>query len=155
ISLAGMPDIRGGVWRAGLLVGVLTERIMERYNIQMDTPLFRNMSQRFLDMTNGLVSGNANSMARVLDLYNAPSRINPHWTPAVSDWVPRLLPAEIEASTLGPSLNVSLTQTGAYLGEADRVTIMMRTGDLISQGARIYPDVSAVIQGAQPFIFTL
>ncbi|MCA9580927.1 MAG: hypothetical protein KC416_03975 [Myxococcales bacterium] len=139
-SRATPAEVRAA-W-ADQIVDEVTMAQLERYGLTPDTPLYRWTHEEYV--TDGVIRGNPNSVAQVADVYGPPPS------------APEILAARMrgEAAPNGPShrffrdlnedpgLNVSAVRSGEY-GSSDRVLVEIRTGDVVSAGGRIYPDVSA------------
>jgi hypothetical protein len=111
-----------------------TAKILADYGIDPTTALYRVTSPRYVDLENMLAPGNPSSMALVRDPYNPIALPSPDGTQP-----PLLIPGEVNASELGPTLNVSKVDPSGYAKAGD-VKIELSAGDVIANGGRFYID---------------
>lgn len=140
--------LRARVFAPPRVIDPVTQSTMDHYGMTRDTLLYRVTEPQWVQ--NGQIAGNPKSMALVRDPYN----LIPH--PFMKQ-APELnlapVPRQVNAASLGPSLNVALKDPGIY-GQPGQVKIAIRLGDVLDAGGKIYPDSGALAQGLRPLIVT-
>lgn len=129
-------------------VDPVTQTTMDSYGITRDTIVYRVTEPQYVQ--GKTMTGNPRSSALVRDPYNLID--NP-----MNELIPELnlppVPRRVNASTLGPSLNVAVKDPSIY-SRPGMVKVGIRIGDVLDRGGKIYPDAGAVAEGLKPLIVT-
>lgn len=121
-----------------------TLRALEQYGLTPETRLYRVADPKFVDVANGQVAGNPRSIALVQDPYLPPVEHPLSVAGRVTnpEYPPIMIPQTRNASSLGPTLNVSLRDPSAYAKQGF-VKLEFTVEDVLANGGRIYRDVGA------------
>ncbi len=133
-----------------------TKAIMKKFGLSRETPLFRVAEPQYLNVKTGTLAGNSFSIAEVSDYYQMienPLFVKFRAAGLPTKNVPKTIPKEVNADSLGPSLNVSVRKPNIY-SKAGDVMVQISLGDLLDRGGKIYPDTGAFVEGIKPFIIT-
>ncbi|MEZ0228621.1 MAG: AvrPphF family type III effector [Planctomycetota bacterium] len=121
-----------------------TVAALEKYGLTPETKLYRVADPKYVDVPNGRVPGNPNSMALVEDPF-APPIENP-LTAAIRAEHPEfqkiMIAPQRPARELGPTLNFSTRDPSAY-AKPGFVKLELTVDDVLANGGRIYRDVGA------------
>ncbi len=150
------PPVADGAW-AGYDLDSVQLDFLTSNGITPDTPLYRWTDPQYLG-SDGLAAGNPDSLARVGDIYDVRPQPNPYYDllPGVVSPFGPDAPTPINATELGPTLNVSLNASvgnSTYASEG-QVLVQFDAGDVIRSGGLFYPDEGALLQGVTPLIIT-
>ncbi len=136
------------------------EDFLARQGLTLDSPVYRWTDPQYLG-ADGQMAGNPSSMASVTDIYNAPppsqafidqlvasgfSQAEATQLATTATRSPIFTPS-VNATTLGPTLNVTTSPTSSY-AVPGQVQVQMTIRDFLNAGGLIYPDTGAVGQGA-------
>lgn len=128
------------------------DQMLQDYNLTPDSIVYRATPKQYVK--DGVIQANPSSVAVIRDPYNLVD--NPIYQQG-SEEIPAKISSITNASRLKePTLNVTVSSKGVknYASkDGDYVVVGIRVGDILEQGGKIYPDVSAMVEHA--LIFTI
>jgi hypothetical protein len=131
----------------GKPVDANTMQLMKSAGLTQDSFVYRVMEPKYLDVKNNRVAGNPDSCASILHPDTPPRIIN------LPDGGEVRMPLSSNASDAGPGLNVALTSPANVYGDASRVLIGIRLGDMLASNGRVFRDTSSGFQGSYYITF--